>query len=55
MSERIKDASVELLSAIDARWGGETLRKREAAISPRMESAIKRLSELTGFIGARGV
>lgn len=30
----------ELLDAIDARWAGESERKRSNAISPRMEEAI---------------
>lgn len=30
----------ELVDAIDARWAGETDRKRANAISPRMEDAI---------------
>lgn len=34
------DALKELVSAIDARWEGESERKRSNAISPRMEEAL---------------
>jgi hypothetical protein len=36
----------ELLDAIDKRWGQESARKRENAISPRMEEAIEALRAL---------
>jgi hypothetical protein len=34
------DALKELVEAIDAKWEGETERKRSNAISPRMEDAL---------------
>lgn len=39
-TEKLKVALNELLDAIDARWSGESDRKRANAISPRMEDAI---------------
>lgn len=36
-------AAIELLAATERRWEGETQRKRENAISPRMEEAMEAL------------
>lgn len=36
----------ELVASIDARWEGESERKRSNAISPRMEEAIRRAREM---------
>lgn len=41
--EALEGPAAELISAIDKRWAGETARKRENAISPRMEEAIEAL------------
>lgn len=35
-----KEILTELIAAIDAKWGQETKKKRDAAISPRMQRAI---------------
>lgn len=39
-------AAKELLDAIDKRWEGESDRKRENAISPRQEEAMRVLREV---------
>lgn len=46
MSNQYKIALVELIAAIDARWCGESDRKRANAISPRMEEAIAAAGKL---------
>lgn len=37
---KVSEALHELIAAIDARWEGESDKKRSNAISPRMEEAI---------------
>lgn len=39
--QKLEAALRELIAAIDRRWEGESQRKREAAVSPRMEEAIE--------------
>lgn len=48
-SERLalfEAAAAELVAAFDKRWGDEPQRKRENAISPRMEEALDALRRL---------
>lgn len=44
----------ELLAAIDARWEGESERKRANAISPRMEDAIAKAREVLNACSKNG-
>ncbi len=46
MTDEALDILRELVAAIDRRWEGETDRKREAAVSPRMDEAIDRARDL---------
>ena len=39
-AQELLEALKELVASIDRRWAGETARRRENAISPRMEDAL---------------
>lgn len=42
-AQTLREQAAELLAAIDRRWEGESQRKRENAVSPRMEDAMEAL------------
>jgi len=42
--QALVEAAREMLTSIERRWGNESAKKRENAISPRMEDAIEALS-----------
>ncbi len=39
-NERLREVLKEFVDALEARWGGEPPRRRENAVSPRMEDAL---------------
>jgi N12 class adenine-specific DNA methylase len=49
-TEMLYDALTELVAAIDKKWDGESARKRDAALSPRIEAALKEAKSILGLM-----
>lgn len=45
----LQSALLELVKSIDAKWDGETPRRRQAALSPRIEDALANAKGLLGM------